>query len=198
MNLFLGFPIPAADIHTLTRLLLQEHPHWENHPHIRWTLEQNHHLTVHFFGPLEPALLSNFIINLENYLNDKNNFIIKINKLYNFPKANSELLAAYIEPSIELLELYTQVQKAVVEHGFTPEPRKFFPHITLCRAKCRGVLVMEPLMVADYPITLSNLTLYQSQSTAQGSQYLPLHQWRHSRQYRSGMAFNLHASPLLV
>ena len=81
MNIFLGFPIPAADIHTFNTLILQEHPHWDSHSVIRWTSEENHHLTVHFFGAIDPRTLNELTAGLEKYLQNSNEFIIKINTL---------------------------------------------------------------------------------------------------------------------
>ncbi len=188
MNIFLGFPILAADIHTLNTLLLQEHPHWESHSAIRWTPEENHHLTMHFFGPIDPITLNELTAGLDKYLRNSNEFKIKINKLYNFPKVNSDLVAAYVELTNPLARLYSEVQLAVKNFGFTPEERPYFPHITLCRSRRRHVLKMNPILLADYPINLSTLTLYQTQSTPSGNHYLPLHQWRLSNAHGNNRA----------
>lgn len=177
MNLFLGIPIPAWDIKTLIEMILAEHPDWQTHPAIRWTSESDHHLTVHFFGAIDPGLLGDFIADLDGYIRTVSAFSIKINQLSNFPKANSDLIAAYVELSNPLAKLHQQVEQAVADHQFPTENRAYSPHITLCRGKRRQVLKMEPIVVPNHPINITQLVLYQSQPTANDSQYTPLHQW---------------------
>lgn len=177
MNLFLGVPIPADVIQILVNMLIFEHPHWQNHADIRWTADQNQHLTLHFFGALDPRVLSNLTAGLENHLKDIRNFSIKINKLYNFPKANSNLIAAYLELSNPLALLYSRLQRAVSEFGFNPESRPYLPHVTLCRSRRQGVLRMEPMITPEYPVIVSHLNLYQTHAVKTGNEYRVLQQW---------------------
>lgn len=178
MNVFLGLPIPAEAIHTFKDLLVQAHPQWQDHSAIRWTPDNHHHLTLHFFGPIDPDSLSEWTANLSHYIQSIQSFSIRINKLYNFPKENSDLVAAYVHLDTALAQLYHQVQQAVQDYQFPTETRVYFPHITLCRAKRRRVLTMQPILLPDYPITISTLILYQTQSTPAGNQYIPLQQWQ--------------------
>lgn len=180
MNIFLGLPITADHSQLLLNLLLQAHPHWQKHPAISWTPAGDHHLTMHFFGPMDPHLLSNFTANLDTYTqhrNHENYLFIKINRLHNFPNSNSKLIAAYAQLSLPLAKLYRQVQKAVQDHGFPIEERPFLPHITLCRAKRRNVLRMDPIILPNQIIPITELVLYQTQSTPTGNHYHPLKQW---------------------
>jgi|GEM_PF-6002671 len=177
MNVFFGLPIPLAEIHLFKNMLIKEHPQWENHSAIRWTTENNHHLTLHFFGPIDPNQLSELRADLDNYLRSVYVFTIKINKLHNFPKEKSDLVAAYVQLSAPLAKLYRQLEMAVKDHQFPVEERAFSPHITLCRAKRRRVLTMDPIYLPDYPIPIHRLVLYQSQSTPEGSQYRAIQEW---------------------
>lgn len=177
MNLFFGLPISAEHIHVMTHLLLEAHPHWQKHSAIRWTPLHNHHMTLHFLGSINPEGLAGLVSELFNYIQNVKNFSIKINKLYNFPKENSKLVAAYVDLSLPLAKLYNQLQQAVKNHQFPVERRAFLPHITLCRSHHARVLTMAPLLLLDYSIKISSLVLYQTQPTPHGNQYMPLREW---------------------
>lgn len=164
-NIFLGLPIPATDGELLLNLLWEAHPHWRNHPAIRWSGLANHHCTLHFFGPIRLELLSDLINALGDYIKYCNSFSIRIIKLHNFPKLNSDLIAAYAHLSSPLANLHQQIQQAVKNHGFPVEERPFLPHITLCRAKRRNILHMDPILLPNHAIKISQLILYQTQST---------------------------------
>ncbi len=155
MNIFLGLPIPVQNIQVLQDLLIQEHPAWQNNSAIRWTAEANHHLTVHFFGQIEPDLLKDFIEHLSGYIESIHEFSITISKIDNFPKEKADLIAGYVHLSARLAKLYHQVQQAVADHHFPVEQRPYLPHITLCRGKRRNVLTMNPLVLAEYSIAVS-------------------------------------------
>lgn len=174
MNVFLGLPIPASDSQWLTSVLLQAYPQWRRHSDIRWTVEPNHHLTLHFFGAIDPDSLAELIAHLSSYIHSFLPITVKISQLFNFPKPQASLIAAYVQLSPPLAKLYRQIVQAVRDHQFPMESRVYLPHITLCRAKRRHVLTMEPLILPDYAITLTTLTLYQTQTN---SQYQPLYYW---------------------
>lgn len=177
MNVFFGLPIDVLNSDVLNDMILQQHPQWQKHHGIRWLSPLNRHLTLHFFGAINPELLTELIQNLRQYLSKNYNFSIEINKLYNFPKPNSDLVAAYVHLNQPLANLYHQLQSAIKDYGFTPEARVFLPHITLCRGK-KHILKMEPIMVPDFSISIEQLVLYQSQPGTQASQYLPLQKWQ--------------------
>jgi 2'-5' RNA ligase len=178
VNLFLGMPISEQDIEILTNLILQEYPQWLKHRDIRWTPIKNHHLTLHFFGHIDPETLMPRFSELDQNLKSASSFSIKINKLYNFPKDNSNLVAAYLELNSALAHLYSQIEGLIQEWGMPVEDRPYLPHITLCRAKRRHVLNMSPIIVADFPLEMTQVVLYQTQNIQGVNHYLPLRQWR--------------------
>lgn len=177
MNIFLGVPIPEQDIETLVNLLLQAYPHWENHKNIRWTFAPNHHLTLHFFGKVPPASLNDCLFQIGQELSITAKFSLNIHKINNFPKTNSDLVAAYVELNSALAHLYQRVEQLVQNHGFPTEDRPYLPHITLCRSKYRHVLTMSPILMKDFKIDIDQVVLYQSQEIKGVHGYLPLYQW---------------------
>lgn len=177
MNVFLGAPIAEQDIEILNNLIWQAHPQWQKHPHIRWTAPQNHHLTLHFFGQILPASLNGWLSLVSQELKSIGGFSIKIQKINNFPKSNSDLIAAYVELNSALANLYNRVEQSVLVHDFPVEDRPYLPHITLCRSKQRHILTMSPIIIADFKMEINLVALYQSKCIEGINHYLPLHQW---------------------
>lgn len=176
MNTFLAIPIPKSITLHWIQLIHQSYPEWIQHPHLNWTSVENIHMTLHFFGPLEIYKLDAFRSDLPNYLKPYKKFTISSLQLFNFPKSQSDLLAAYVELSNELAKLYQTLQTAVQAHSFPIENRPYLPHITLCRSRRARLLKMQPIVVKD-AIVVHELVLLQSQSTATGSQYIPIDKW---------------------
>lgn len=177
MNVFLGAFIPEQDMETLNNFILQAHPSWQKHKHIRWTASFNHHLTLHFFGKILPADLKAWLASIGQELKAIKGFSINILKISHFPKPDSDLVAAYVELNSALAHLYHRVEQSVRQHGFPVEERPYLPHITLCRSKRRHVLRMSSIIIADFKVEITRLALFQSQCIEGTSSYLPLHQW---------------------
>lgn len=173
MNLFLALPIADRGIQYLRHMLDQHHPDWKDHPALRWTKPEDYHLTLHFFGPILPEKLSAWISDLGKYIKNSSLFYIQINKIENFPKENSRILAGHVVLSPSLGILYYQVEHSLQDHHFPVEERPFCPHVTFCRAQRKNILKLEPILL-DYAFTVQELVLYQSQPEG----YFPLHRWR--------------------
>ncbi len=176
MNVFLGAPIAAQDIEILNNLTWQAHPHWQKHPHIRWTAPQNHHMTLHFFGQILPDSLNGWLSLISQELKSIGGFSIKIKKIHNFPKSNSDLVAAYVELNSDLAHLYNRIEQSLLLNDLPVEDRPYLPHITLCRSKQRHILTMSPIIM-DFKIEITHVALYQSKCIEGINYYLPLHQW---------------------
>ncbi len=176
MNIFLGVPISEQISLHWNQLIYELHPNWQNHSALNWTAAQNHHLTLHFFGAIDLKKLDNFRENLPTYLKECQKFIVFSNQVSNFPKARANLLAAYVELSLPLAQLYQLIQKAVMKYQLPTETRPYFPHVTLLRSKRKGLLDMQPILVRD-PILIHELILFQTQSKRGGNVYLPLERW---------------------
>ncbi len=175
-NIFLAIHIPKSITSHWIRLVHKSYPDWTHHPHLNWAAVENIHMTLHFFGPLEIHKLDGFRNDLPHYLKYYKKFTLSSLQLFNFPKPKSDLLAAYVELSNDLAKLYQTLQTAVQEHGFPTENRPYLPHITLCRSRRPKLLKMQPIVIKD-SIEVHELVLLQSQSTPEGSQYIPIDKW---------------------
>lgn len=176
-NIFLGLPIPATISESLLAVIFAKHSHWRDHSDLRWTHVGDHHLTLHFFGAMPMEILAPFIAHLGNYLQNFKKFQLKINKIGCFPNVDSKILAAFVNLLLEVENLYQKIQQAVADHEFPRQARSYLPHITLCRARKRGILTMEEHFFEDFTVTVTELILYQTQSTSTGSHYLPIQTW---------------------
>src|SRR3979409_2594624 len=94
-NIFFGLPISEATANFLLDILYQQYPEWQNNSAMRWTALGNHHITVHFFGVIAPERLSELINDMDKYIKSTHPFSNLINKIDNFPKQKTELIAAY-------------------------------------------------------------------------------------------------------
>jgi 2'-5' RNA ligase len=81
---------------------------------------------------------------------------------------------------VPLAQLYQRLEKAFAALGYLPEGRPFNPHLTLGRVKSpvnrhRLAQALEQLPALKWPpFTVSELILFRSTLTPQGSIYTPL------------------------
>ncbi len=177
MNIFLGLPVSVQTGQIFRTKVIENNPQWKDQRKIRWTLADNYHLTMHFFGPIKFESLSTLSMGLSQYIQTIKCFTVNIIKLHNFPRESSKLIAAYIQLNPSLNELYNSIQQAVKDYEFPVEERAFSPHITLCRANRSDILQMQPLILENFTIKISSLVLYQSIPGEFGSLYIPLQEW---------------------
>ena len=102
---------------------------------IAWQRNDHHHLTVYFVGEMEPEQISEMNealseINLKHFSS-----FIEITDISFFPNENSQVLAALVKPSSQIISLHEEVDKIVVNLGLGTDLKAYKPHITLGRFK---------------------------------------------------------------
>lgn len=101
---------------------------------IRWTPEEQIHLTMRFIGPGDAHLVEDMCEELSEIPFDP--FEIAVRGTGHFPlRGEPKVLWAGIEPSEELKTLYRNISTALTRCGIPREGRNFMPHITLGRLK---------------------------------------------------------------
>ena len=102
---------------------------------IAWQRNDQHHLTVHFVGEMEPEQISQ--MNEELYKINLTDFskTIDLTGISFFPNASSQVLSALVKPDTHLKYLHEEVEKIVVNIGFGSKLKAYKPHITLGRFK---------------------------------------------------------------
>ncbi|WHI47819.1 RNA 2',3'-cyclic phosphodiesterase [Microbulbifer sp. JMSA004] len=138
----------------------------------RWITRQNRHITLCFLGqlPIEviPLLKTGLTSIAEATTELKTNFF----KLGTFPGNDAHLIAAEVVATQQLEALHESIKQLAKRLSLPAESRRYRPHITLCRSG-KQFQWFSPLKL-EHPLTLNNITLYQSQPSQYGSRYSPL------------------------
>lgn len=135
-----------------------------------YTLKDNLHLTLRFIGEVENEEL-NMLIKVLNYINNET-FQVEANRIGEFARGSSSISWLGINKSVELDNLYKNLELILQEYGWQKESRRFAPHITLGR-KVKGMKIkdikFEPII-----IEVDNITLMKSKRVNGVLKYLPI------------------------
>ena len=166
---FLGIrPTPAcsAALVGAQRQFAQRHRSDE----IRWSPEENLHLTLIFLGDQRPEPLRLLTQALNQHLRHPP-FILVVEDLTPFPDSPARILAARVNMSPALSALHHQVAAVVDELGISRDTKSLKPHITLGRSR-RNIFTARQPFHAISPAAA--LTLFHSENTGDGVRYRPL------------------------
>ena len=101
-------------------------------PGARWTPEENMHLTLRFLGDVDGGQAEDLAYELQRV--DRHSFEIELDGAGQFSSgAGVRSLWMGLRPEAPLIELHSQIERAVRRSGFQSEGRTFKPHITLAR-----------------------------------------------------------------
>lgn len=145
-------------------------------PGARWASPDQLHLTLHFIGEVDGAVLRQLREMLAQISCPA--FQIDLQGVGVFPLRgkNPHTLWVGVEKSAQLLSLYDQVASALLAVGSEPEQRKYAPHVTLARLKNTPVKRLDefiglhmPLFIPDIRVT--RFRLYRSVLGAKGAKH---------------------------
>lgn len=186
-RIFLGIPIPDAVGIELLQMFDKHNPMAPHDRFRKLTLEQLH-LTVHFFGRVVLKKLDCFQQTLQSYLKTCRPFEARILRIARFPHSRSNLIAADVEASSELVKLHNDVHNMINETFLTKQlsvrsdhlvstqfnlEQTYRPHITLCRVKGKNKIIINDC-VFKKSFKISELIFYESKPSSAGSQYIIL------------------------
>lgn len=137
---------------------------------IRWSPEENLHLTLIFLGDQRTEQLRLLILALNQHLRHPP-FTLVMEELAPFPDSPARILAARVSMSPELAALHRQVAAVVDELGISRDTKSLKPHITLGRSR-RNIFTARQSFHATSQATA--LTLFQSENAGGGVRYRPL------------------------
>ncbi len=148
---------------------------------VKWVEPINLHLTLKFLGQIANKKVEKINQVLKNPLCDFSSFPLTIKSLGAFPKINYPrvIWAGAFSPENKLKSLADLVETKLVSLKFPKEKRDFETHITLGRvksAKNRSKLIelMEEAKVQEKEMMVTSLTLFESQLSSRGPQYLAI------------------------
>ena len=143
-------------------------------PGAKWVDPGNFHLTLRFIGEISEDVA----VDIDDTLSRlrARRFTLQIAGTGVFGGEKPRSLWAGVERSPELAGLRDKIEQALIRAGLSPEPRKFFPHVTLARLrdspldKLHSFLAAHAHFRAD-PLRVEAFSLIASFQTKSGSVY---------------------------
>lgn len=91
------------------------------------------HITLHFLGTISERQFNSLDF-LEPMARKIKGFELTVNEIGSFPtRDKSRGLWLAVHPDPKLMALEREVGAALSDRGFTPDPRPYVPHMTICR-----------------------------------------------------------------
>ena len=143
---------------------------------IRWVSSKNYHLTLCFFGDIDPNIVDSLKCNLSNRLAKIPVVNVVISDVSFFPfSKNPRIVAGIVRATNSLNTLKTTVDRVARNADIPVEKRGFKPHVTLGRVKGR---FRPKIKIASFPLDLncdiSELTVFRSMLSTKGAAYISL------------------------
>ena len=173
MRLFVALPLPDAARAALSRWMQR----CGEKPALRWTPEEQLHITLHFLGEAAEDRAGRIADGLSAI--EARAFEVTLDRVETLGRGG--LLAACGGPNAGLEALERQVRSRVAGHGEKAEAgRSFLPHVTLGRAR-RGMAAPRPGMLPSLPkleFRAACFRLYRSELRREGAVHSVIREWR--------------------
>ncbi|MCC2111024.1 MAG: RNA 2',3'-cyclic phosphodiesterase, partial [Hyphomicrobiales bacterium] len=125
-RLFTGLELPSDIVSRLTEMR-------GGLAAARWIDAENYHITLRFIGDVDDRMAGEVMTVLDGI--GRRPFTVTLNGLDSFGGRKPRAVFARVEPSVELVELQADHERAMQRIGLPAEARKFTPHVTLARLK---------------------------------------------------------------
>ena len=150
---------------------------------IRWVKPHNIHLTLKFLGDVDDTAIPEVCTAVSQAAALNQPFDFEIGNCGSFGSGDSArvLWIGVTGGHTELEKLHHAVNANLADIGFSPDRRKFNPHLTLARIRNaasgrnarKAVDQLEPTALGGQ--SASEITVFQSVLTSAGPIYTPLH-----------------------
>ncbi|MCX6765883.1 MAG: RNA 2',3'-cyclic phosphodiesterase [Candidatus Moranbacteria bacterium] len=128
-RVFIGINLPNQ----VKKRLAQKIEKWRDLP-VRWTLEENLHITLAFLGYIEDSVLPDVCSAVREASCQFHGFDLELSKITFGPNVNQiRMVWAVGEPNEELKLIQEEIEKRL--KIFEREKREFRPHVTLGRIR---------------------------------------------------------------
>ena len=150
---------------------------------IKWTSPSYWHITAHFLGQVSPRQIEALKEIITTVASGNSPFKISVKKIGFFSSPyRPRVLWAGTEPVDELVKLYDDAARLLLQSGFETDQRPYNPHITLARIKhCNDTSVTKQI-AENYkdktfgPVVVDHIILYESRLYPTGARYIPVFQ----------------------
>jgi 2'-5' RNA ligase len=146
---------------------------------VAWVPAANVHLTLKFFGNIDPMVVAAIQSRLASGLRAHPPFELEVRGLGAFPDTRRpRILWAGLRESAPLLALQKNIEDWMEEIGFEREARTFHPHLTLGRVKHGDASLATLLGEREKALfgggRVTEVVLYESRTLRAGAEYIPL------------------------
>ncbi len=144
---------------------------------VRWVKPQNIHLTLRFLGKISPKIISDISLAAADIAKSISPISLRIDSIGTFRKRNPRIVWLGVGGEIEKLrELHSEVERICCSVGFTPDDRKFSPHITIGRIKSPAhteklLAQIKKLSIKSLDFSVKEFILFKSTLTPNGPIY---------------------------
>jgi 2'-5' RNA ligase len=180
IRLFIAWPLAREVEQELGRISFQLK---QKGGRIGWVAPQNIHLTARFLGDTDEGAVPRLISLIDSIAAHTTKTTLTLDKLGAFPdlKRPRVIWAGLAGETEQLQRTVDEIERNVRELGFSPESKRFKPHLTLGRVKdlhgVEGVLMaVQQFRVPEVAVMLDRLVLFKSTLAPQGSIYERLHE----------------------
>ncbi len=139
-----------------------------------FTFKENFHLTLRFIGEQNIQQVEN----LKQVLKDvayNPEFELRLDMLGSFKKGNRSIIWTGLEKSLQLQELYNNMENTLFQTGYQKEERSYNPHITLAReVKMENIGFIEKMEIEKLNIKVESISLMESKRINDKLAYVPL------------------------
>ena len=154
-------------------------------PSVKWVDPYSIHLTLKFLGNIAVGRIPEVTQAIEEAAQGMSPFHLEVKGLGVFPNVR-QVRVAWVGMSGEvdkLSQLQQRIESNLMPLGFTPESRRFTPHLTLARLRDRalpgererlGQLIAGTKFETVYTIKVDSINLMRSQLTREGAIYSQL------------------------
>lgn len=143
---------------------------------VRWVNAEHLHITLQFQGNVLEKDIPQLIDNVKKELKNVHSFCLEVGELEFFPDyLHPKIIAAKVGPPDELHDLATKIGIGIQNSHYSIETRPFRGHLTLGRLLHPQALTLQNAFLRK-KIILTQITLFQSQPSTDGSRYIPLAQ----------------------
>lgn len=170
---FIALPIPKETANELGDLAAKM-SYQDKSGAVRWVDQENYHITLAFLGEQEESDLERLADQLDQQLT-QHQFAATLGRLSPFPETRPKLVAAMLNKSEDVKNVYQQVVSAINAVDLAYDKRKFIPHITLGRYRhSKNVYAGTIPMNAAFDTVIEEVVLYESVLTTSGAEYEPI------------------------
>jgi len=144
---------------------------------VKWVKVDGVHLTLNFLGDVSAEIVPDVVKAVQNVGQKQSPFTLSVDRLGGFASLEqARVLWLGVNGDTEALAtLHRNLTDELTPLGFEPERRKFFPHITLGRARRQPVSINPYTVGPIQPIhfRVDHLTVFKSELHPQGAKYTP-------------------------